>query len=119
MVTSPLTPQRGEIWWADLGEPRGSQPGYRRPVLIVQDDHFNQSHLATVIVLSITSNLKFQAIPGNLFLARQDSGLAKDSVINVTQLTAIDKAWLMELVGQLPRSVMAQVNQSLSLVLGL
>ena len=119
MVTPALTPQRGEIWWADLGEPSGSAPGYRRPVLIVQDDHFNLSNLATVIVLSLTSNLKFQELPGNVFLPKQQSGLAKDSVIHVTQLTAIDKSWLDELVTQTPRSIMEKVDRSLSVVLGL
>jgi len=114
-----VTPQRGEIWWADLGEPRGSQPGYRRPVLVVQDNHFNRSHLATVVVLSLTSNLRFQNVPGNLLLSKADSGLGKDSVINITQLTTIDKAWLDEFVTALPRSVMAQVDANLNLVLGL
>ncbi|MFZ4657733.1 MAG: type II toxin-antitoxin system PemK/MazF family toxin [Caldilineaceae bacterium] len=114
-----VTPRRGEIWWADLGEPRGSQPGYRRPVLIIQDDHFNRSHLATVIVLSLTSNLRFQNVPGNLLLNKADSGLAKDSVINVTQLTTIDKAWLDEFVTDLPKPFMMQIDASLSLVLGL
>ncbi|MEZ4617407.1 MAG: type II toxin-antitoxin system PemK/MazF family toxin [Caldilineaceae bacterium] len=114
-----VTPERGEIWWADLGEPRGSQPGYRRPVLVVQDNHFNRSRLATVIVLSLTSNLHFQNIPGNLLLSKTDSGLSKDSVVSITQLTTIDKAWLDEYVAALPRSVMAQVDVNLSLVLGL
>jgi len=114
-----VVPQRGEIWWADLGEPRGSQPGYRRPVLVVQDNHFNQSHLATVIILSLTSNRRFQNIPGNVLLSKVDTGLAKDSVLNVSQLTTIDKGWLDEVVAALPRSVMAQVDANLSLVLGL
>jgi mRNA interferase MazF len=114
-----VTPQRGEIWWADLGDPRGSEPGYRRPVLIVQDDRFNHSNLATVIILSLTSNLKFQGLPGNVFLPKDQSGLSKDSVIHVTQLTAIDKAWLDELVAQSPRVIMEKVERALSLVLGL
>jgi len=114
-----VTAHRGEIWWADLGEPRGSQPGYHRPVLIIQDDHFNHSHLATVIILSVTSNLKFQDLPGNIFLTKEDSGLVKDSVINGTQITAIDKSWLTEFVAKLPRQIMVQVENSLSLVLGL
>lgn len=114
-----VTAYRGEIWWADLGEPRGSEPGYRRPVLIVQDDHFNQSNLATVLVLSLTSNRRFEALPGNLFVSKEESGLAKDSVVNATQLTAIDKAWLDEFVSELPRHLMVEVDRSLSLVLGL
>lgn len=114
-----VTAHRGEIWWADLGEPQGSGPGYRRPVLIVQDDHFNQSNLATVLVLSLTSNLRFGALPGNLFVPKEESGLTKDSVVNATQLTAIDKAWLDEFVSELPRHLMMEVERSLSLVLGL
>lgn len=114
-----VTPFRGEIWWADLGEPRGSEPGYRRPVLIVQDDHFNRSNLATVIVLSLTSNRKYETMPGNVSLPKEQSGLAKDSVVNVTQLTAIDKAWLDEIVSELPLHLMDEIDRSLSLVLGL
>ena len=111
--------QRGQIWWADLGEPQGSQPGYRSPVLIVQEDHFNQSRLATVIVLSLTSNLRYQDLPGNIYLSKQHSGLAKDSVINVTQIAALDKVWLDEFVGELPWSIMVQVDDGLRLILGL
>lgn len=114
-----VTAYRGEIWWADLGEPQGSGPGYRRPVLIVQDDHFNQSNLATVLVLSLTSNLRFEALPGNLFVSKEVTGLTKDSVVNATQLTAIDKAWLDEFVCELPRHLMVEVDRNLSLVLGL
>lgn len=111
--------RRGEIWWADLGEPRDSEPGYRRPVLIVQDDQFNRSNLATAIVLSLTSNLKYQDLPGNIFLSKIKSGLAQDSVINVTQMTTINKSWLDEYVSDVPASIMVQVDYGLSLVLGL
>lgn len=114
-----VTPQRGEIWWAELGEPGDSEPGYRRPVLVIQDDRFNRSNLATVIVLSMTTNRRFQALPGNVLVTRADTTLARDSVVNVTQLAAIDKAWLDEFVVALPPSIMAQVDTGLSLVLGL
>jgi mRNA interferase MazF len=114
-----VVPGRGEIWWADLGEPRGSGAGYRRPVLIVQSDHYNQSNLATVIVLSLTSNQKYATIPGNVFLPKEQAGLSKDSVINVTQLAAINKSLLDEYVTSLPLHLMGQVDQGLSLVLGL
>ncbi|MCE7989533.1 MAG: type II toxin-antitoxin system PemK/MazF family toxin [Caldilinea sp. CFX5] len=113
------TPRRGEIWWADLGELRGSAPGHRRPVLIVQEDHFNQSQLATVIVLSLTSNLRYAHFPGNVALSWVDSGLEKDSVINITQLTTVDKSWLDTYVADLPASIMLQVEAGLSLILGL
>lgn len=114
-----VTPRRGEIWWTDLGEPQRSEPAHHRPVLIVQEDHFNQSNLATVIVLSITSNLRYQHFPGNVLLPRAISGLEKDSVINVTQLSTIDKAWLEAYVTELPTAVMVQVEHGLTLVLGL
>lgn len=114
-----VTPRRGEIWWADLGEPRGSTPGYRRPVVIVQDDHFNRSNLATVIVLSLTSNRTYAEVPGNVFLPKEQSGLAKDSVVNVTQLSTINKAWLDERVAELPAYIIGDIDRSLSLVLGL
>ena len=114
-----VIPGRGEIWWADLGEPRSSGPGYRRPVLIVQEDHFNRSNLATVIVLSLTSNRAYGDVPGNIILPKEQSGLSKDSVINATQLTTIDKTWLDEFVVELPRHLLNEVDRSLSLVLGL
>lgn len=110
---------RGQIWWAGLGEPRQSEPGYRRPVLIVQDDRFNQSNLATVIVLSLTSNLRYGNFPGNVVLSRAESRLAKESVANVTQLATIDKSWLDEYISDLPSSVMERIDHGLSLSLGL
>jgi mRNA interferase MazF len=111
--------RRGAIWWADLAEPLGSEPGYRRPVLIVQDDRFNESNLATVIVLALTSNLKYGMMPGNVLLTRGQSGLAKDSIANATQLITIDKRWLDEYVGDAPASAMRQIEHGLRTVLGL
>lgn len=111
--------QRGEIWWADLGKPRGSEPGHRRPVLIVQADHFNQSQLATVIVLSLTSNLRYENFPGNVLLPQAESGLEKDSVINVTQLTTIDKSWRDVYIANVSNAIMRQVEAGFSLVLGI
>jgi mRNA interferase MazF len=114
-----VRPQRGEIWWAQLDEPKGSQPSYHRPVLIVQDDRFNRSQLATVIILSMTSNPKYRNLPGNVFIPKEFSGLPNDSVINVTQMAVINKEWLDEFVDDLPRSLMAKVDEGLRLVLGL
>ncbi len=114
-----VAPSRGEIWWADLGEPAGSEPGYLRPVLIVQDDYFNRSNLATIVVLSLTSNPRYAALPGSVFLPKEQAGLPKDSVVNVTQIAAIDKRWLREFVAQLPHYLMHEVELSLGLVLGL
>lgn len=111
--------QRGEIWWADLGEPRGSEPGYRRPVLIVQGDAFNQSGIATVIVLSLTSNARHARFPGNIAVPRVVSKLKNDSVINATQFSTIDVSALETRIAKLPATVMAEVDAGLSLVLGL
>ena len=94
--------ERGEIWWADLGTPRGSEPGFRRPVLVVQADAYNRSNLATAIVLSLTANRRLGGMPGNVTLTKEDSGLRSDSVINVTQMATIDRDWLDERVGRVP-----------------
>jgi len=108
---------RGEIWWASLPEPTGSEPGYRRPVLIVQDNAFNQSLIQTVIVVVITSNLDLAQAPGNVLLPRKATGLPRDSVVNVSQVVTIDKAFLSERVGSLSDEIQEAVDQGLRLVL--
>jgi mRNA interferase MazF len=110
---------RGEIWWADLPEPRGSEPGYRRPVLIVQADSFNDSRIQTAIVAIITSNLGLAEAPGNVLLAARASGLSRDSVVNVSQLWTIDRRFLTEHVGTLPSRVLRSVDEGLRTVLEL
>ncbi len=114
-----VTVKRGEIWWADLGEPMGSEPSLRRPVLIVQDNQYNRSNIATVIVLSITSTTRLADLPGNILLSKKESGLSKESVINVTQIATIDKNWVENRVGSLPQSLMEEVDYGIGLVLGL
>ena len=94
--------QRGEIWWADLPEPRRSEPGYRRPVLVVQADAFNRSRIQTVIVAAITSKLGLAEAPGNVLLPARSSGLPRDSVVNVSQLLTLDRGFLTERAGALP-----------------
>jgi mRNA interferase MazF len=111
--------QRGEVWWADLDEPRGSEPGHRRPVLLVQHDAFTRSRLQTVLVVALTSNLRLVEAPGNVLLPAKATGLPKDSVANVTQILTLDRAFLTERCGKLPARVLAQVDTGLSLVLGL
>lgn len=108
---------RGEIWWADLATPVGSELGYRRPVLIVQDDTFTQSRLRTVIVLAITSNLELANAPGNVLLPNNVSGLPKDSVINVSQIITVDKSFLTERVGSLLPDLQAEVDEGLRMIL--
>jgi mRNA interferase MazF len=111
--------QRGEVWWADLGEPRGSEPGYRRPVLVVQNDAFNRSRLQTTLVVNLTSNLRLVEAPGNVLVPAKTSGLPKDSVANVTQLLTLDEDFLTERAGKVPPRLMAQVDAGLKLVLAL
>ena len=108
---------RGEIWWASLPDPIGSEPGYRRPVLIVQDDIFTQSRINTVIVVIITSNIQLAEAPGNTLLQSKVTGLPKDSVANVSQLFTIDKKTLVERIGMLPESLQEKVDEGLRTVL--
>ena len=111
--------QRGEIWWASLPIPKGSEPGYRRPVLVVQSDAFNRSRIGTVVVAPITSNVRLAAAPGNVLLRSRTSGLPKPSVVNVSQVLTVDRRMLAEPVRPLPKREMAAVESGLRLVLGL
>jgi mRNA interferase MazF len=111
--------KRGEIWWATLPTPRASEPGYRRPVLIVQSDAFNQSAIHTVIAAAITSNLRLAAAPGNVILRKRESRLGKDSVINVAQLVTLSKEFLVDQIGTIPPARIREVEGGLRLVLSL
>ena len=111
--------QRGSIWWADLGETRGSKPAQRRPVLVIQSGPFNASRLKTTIAAVITSGTGLAALPGNVFLPATSSGLPKDSVVNVTALVTVDQTDLDTETGQLPASLMNDVDRGLRRVLGL
>jgi mRNA interferase MazF len=111
--------RRGEIWWAALAEPRGSGPGFRRPVLIIQADAFNQTGIRTIVVAVITSNLQRAAAPGNVEISERDSGLPRRSVVHVSQILSIDRGDLLERVGSLPSRRLAEVQDGLRLVLGL
>jgi mRNA interferase MazF len=111
--------RRGEIWWADLDEPRGSGPGDRRPVLVVQADAFNRSRLATTLVVVISSNLRLVDAPGNVLLPARVTDLPKDSVANVTQVVTLDRDVLTERVGRVTPNLLRQVDEGLRLVLGL
>jgi mRNA interferase MazF len=108
---------QGDVWWADLGEPVGSQPGYRRPVVVVQSDSFNRSHIATVVCIPLTTNLRLADAPGNIALDSDVTGLPKDSVANVSQPTTLDRASLTERVGKLPDSKLDLVLYGLDVVL--
>ena len=110
---------RGEIWWAALPRPVGSEPGYHRPVLIVQSNDFTRSRIATIIVVVHTSNTKLAEAPGNVFLPRNMTGLPKDSVANISQVYTIDKSVLTERVGVLTPDLFKQVEDGLRLVMAL
>jgi mRNA interferase MazF len=110
---------RGEIWWAELPEPRGSEPGYRRPVLIVQADSFNRSRIQTVIAAAITSNLDLAQAPGNVLLPASATGLPRDSVVNVSQVLTLDRSFLSDFVSKLSGKLLALVDDGLRLSLGL
>jgi mRNA interferase MazF len=111
--------RRGEIWWASLGEPEGSAPGYRRPVLIVQSDEFNNSRISTIIVAVLTSNIVLAQAPGNVLVKARHAGLAKDSVVNVSQVITVDKQCLTEKVKKLDSATLADIDNGLRLVLAI
>lgn len=111
--------KKGEIWWASLDEPRGSEPGFRRPVVIVSANEFNDSRINTALAAVVTSNLRLADAPGNVLLEKKHSRLPKDSVINVSQLITIDKAFLSEKISTLSAQHLNAVNEGLRLILGL
>jgi mRNA interferase MazF len=111
--------KRGEIWWASLGVPTGSEPGYRRPVVVLQSDAFNESRIGTVIVAAITTNTRLADAPGNIALSRRQSDLPKDSVVNVSQILTLDKSFLTGKVSRLSATQLAEVEQGVRLVLAL
>jgi mRNA interferase MazF len=110
---------RGELWWADLGLPRGSAPALRRPVLIISADQYNRSNLRTVTVVVLTSNARLAALPGNVVVPADITKLEADSVINVTQIATIDRAALEERIGLIPDWLIAQVDAGLGQALAL
>ncbi len=111
--------RRGEVWWASLPRPNASEPGFRRPVLIVQADPFNRSRLRTVIVAMLTSNLRLAEAPGNVLISSDESGLPKDSVVNISQVLSMDRSRLDERVGVVPPDKAESVNRGLRLILDL
>jgi mRNA interferase MazF len=109
---------QGDVCWADLGEPRGSEPGYKRPVVVVQSDAFNRSTIRTVVCVPLTSNRKWAASPGNVALSERDTGLPRPSVANVTQPVTLDRGVLSEAVGHLRPAKLELVLSGLELVVG-
>ena len=111
--------KRGQLWWAGLDDAVGSGPGYRHPVLVVSTNPFNDSRISTIIVCVITSNLRLARAPGNVHVSAHESGLPKDSVVNVTQVLTVEKAVLSERIGYLAQDRMKDVEQGLRTVMGL
>lgn len=111
--------ERGQVWWADLGEPDGSEPGYNRPVLIVQADAFNRSRIDTVIAVALSTNPRLLDAPGNVLLPARATGLPKASVANVSQIITVDRDFLLELAGRVRGQFLKDVENGLRLVLGL
>ena len=111
--------KRGELWWASLPAPTGSGPGFKRPVVIVQSNPFNQSRIGTVVVAIVTSNLALADAPGNVRIAKAESGLTKPSVVNVSQLVTLDRELLTQRVRAVPADTMRDIDEGLRLVLGL
>jgi mRNA interferase MazF len=111
--------ERGQVWWAELSEPSGSEPGFRQPVLIVQSDAFNRSRLHTTLAVVLTSNLRLVDAPGNVLIPARNAGLPKDSVANVTQVVTLDRDFLTEPAGRVRGQLLTDVENGLRLVLGL
>ena len=111
--------ERGDIWWAQLPDPVASEPGFRRPVVIIQSNAFNRSRIRTVIAAVVTSNLRLADAPGNVLLPASESGLPKDSVVNVSQVITVDREFLTEKCGRLSSRLMRSVDEGLRLVLSL
>lgn len=109
--------RQGDVYWIELGEPGGSEPGYRHPHVVVQNNLFNQSRINTVVVVALTSNLKRAASPGNVELKAAEGGLPKPSVALVSQLLTVDKNQLGEYIGALPAKRVRQILDGISLVL--
>ena len=109
--------RQGDIYWVDLGEPKGSEPAYRRPHVVVQNDLFNRSRIQTVVVCALMSNLKRAAAPGNVLLARGEAGLRKRSVVNISQVFTVDKSRLRSRIGALSTERLREVVDGVELLL--
>lgn len=110
---------RGQVWWADLGVPRGSSPGYERPVVVIQSESFNKTDISSVIIAISTTNLRLAAMPGNVLIEQGVGGMKEDSVINITRLFTVDRTDLVEYLGKLPNNKIEEIDDGLRLVLSL
>lgn len=110
--------RQGWVWWAEIPEPAGSGPGFRRPVVVVQGNHLNRSRIATIVCVPLTSNLVWADAPGNTLIPATAAGLPKESVANASQIIAIDRSFLIDRAGKLPPKLFAQILQGIDVVLG-
>lgn len=110
---------RGEIWWVDLGIPFGSEAGFKRPVLIVQNDSFNESNINTIVVVPLTTNMNLAEAPANVMLTRKDTNLPKDSVVNVSQIVTLDRERFISKVSELKSKSMKKIEEGIRIVLSL
>jgi len=110
---------RGELWWADFGIPFGSEPGYKRPVLIIQNDFFNNSKINTTIVIPLTTNLILADAPGNILITKHESKLKKDSVITISQIEVIDRQRLIEKITKIDRTIIEKIENNILFILGI
>ena len=111
--------RRGEVWWVDFGVPCGSEPGYRRPAVVVQADFLNKSEIGTVLLVPLTRTLEWATVSGNVSCPPRDTGLKHRSVANVSQLAVADRRRFQEKAGRLPGALMARLDEGLKLVLGM
>ena len=110
---------RGELWWADYGVPFGSEPGYKRPVIVVQNDYFNNSKINTTIVIPLSTNTLLADVPGNIFIEKKESKLKDDSVILLSQVGVIDKQRLIEKISKVNRDIMYKIESSILFIFGI
>jgi mRNA interferase MazF len=109
--------RQGDIFWVDLGIPKGSAPGYRHPHVVIQNNVFNASKINTLVVCALTSNLKRAKAPGNVLLKKGEGNLKKDSVVNISQIITIDKSDLVEKIGSLPPEKVKEIIEGVKLLL--
>ena len=110
---------RGELWWADFGVPFGSEPGYKRPVIVIQNDFFNKSNINTTIVIPLTTNMILADAPGNIIFSGKESKLKKDSVIAISQIEVIDRQRLIEKISRINTGILEKMENNIMFVLGI
>ncbi|MDR0475354.1 MAG: type II toxin-antitoxin system PemK/MazF family toxin [Treponema sp.] len=110
---------RGEIWWIDYGIPYGSEPGYRRPGIILQNDFFNSSNINTTIVIPLSTNLLLANVPGNILINKKDTKLGKDSVLLLSQIGVMDKQRLIEKVSKINKGILEEIENNIAFILGI